>query len=315
MKLYSTVRKIPGGFMVLPMLLGALIHTFSPNLLKIGGFTEAITSSFPAYIGAFLFCMGTSMTFKAAPIMLKRGCGILFTKVFVASVIALCIGKFFGGDLFGLSALAILAAMNDTNGGMFIALTSSMGDETDVGSYVIQNIETGPFLTMLVLAGSGLANIPYIAMVSLIIPLLLGFIAGNLDPDVREYCSSKCEIILPFVGFSLGNTIDLSAVVTAGASGLLLGIATCVLTGLACITIDRLLGGTGVAGAAASSTAGNAAATPKAVAMADPTYTAIAPIATLQVAASVIVTAILTPLLTTYIYKQVKKKKVEEAAA
>ena len=315
MKLYKEVRKVPGGFMILPMLAGALIHTFAPDIVKIGGFTQAITSSFPAYIGAFLFCMGTSMTFKAAPIMMKRGCGILFTKVFTASVIALCISKFFGGELLGLSALAILAAMNDTNGGMFIALTSSMGDETDVGSYVIQNIETGPFLTMLVLAGSGMANIPYMAMVSLIIPLLLGFIAGNLDPDVREYCSSKCEIILPFVGFSLGNTIDLSAVVTAGFSGLVLGFVTCIITGFACILIDKLLGGTGVAGAAASSTAGNAAATPNAVAMADPAYAAIAPIATLQVAASVIVTSILTPILTTFMYRRVKKQHAEEQAA
>lgn len=312
MQIYKAVRKIPGGFMVLPMLVGALIHTFVPSLVKIGGFTQAITSSFPAYIGAFLFCMGTAMTFKAAPVMLKRGCGILGTKVFVASIIAVMVSKFFGGNLLGLSALAILAAMNDTNGGMFIALTSSMGDETDVGSYVIQNIETGPFLTMLVLAGSGMADIPYIAMVSLIVPLLLGFIAGNLDPDVREYCSSKSEIILPFVGFSLGNTIDLSAVVTAGFSGLMLGIATCILTGIACIFVDRFLGGTGVAGAAASSTAGNAAATPNAIAMADPTYAAIAPIATLQVAASVIVTSILTPILTTFIYRRVKKQHEAE---
>ncbi|SDE89095.1 2-keto-3-deoxygluconate permease [Sporomusa acidovorans] len=315
MQIYKRVRDIPGGFMIVPMLIGALINTFAPHFVRIGGFTEAIATSFPAFIGAFLFCMGTTMTFKAAPIMLKRGCGILFTKVSIASVIALMIAKFFGGDLFGLSALAILAAMNDTNGGMFIALTSGMGDETDVGSYVIQNIETGPFLTMVVLAGTGLANIPYMAMVSLLVPLVLGFILGNLDKDIREYCGARCEILLPYVGFALGNTINLYAVVTAGFSGLLLGFATCIITGFACITVDRLLGGSGVAGAAASSTAGNAAATPKAVAMADPAYAAIAPIATLQVAASVIVTSVLTPILTTFVYRRVKAKKMatEEA--
>jgi 2-keto-3-deoxygluconate permease len=309
MQILKGVRKVPGGFMIVPMLIGALINTFAPELIHIGGFTEALATGFPMYIGAFLFCMGTSMTFKAAPIMLKRGCGILVTKVGVASVIALIVAKFFGGDLFGLSALAILSAMNDTNGGMFIALTSSMGDENDLGSYVIQNIETGPFLTMLVLAGTGLANIPYMAMISLIVPLLLGFILGNLDKDIREYCSARCEIILLFVGFSLGNTINLKSLVTAGMSGLMLGVTTCVVTGTACILIDRFLGGSGIAGAAASSTAGNAAATPKAIAMADPTYAAIAPLATIQVASSVIVTAILTPLLTTFMYRKVRKAK------
>jgi 2-keto-3-deoxygluconate permease len=68
-----------------------------------------------------------------------------------------------------------------------------------------------------------------------------------------------------------------------------------------------LLGGSGVAGAAASSTAGNATGTPQAVALADPSYAAIAPIATIQVAASVIVTAILTPVLTAYVHRRVKR--------
>jgi hypothetical protein len=44
---------------------------------------------------------------------------------------------------------------------------------------------------------------------------------------------------------------------------------------------------------------------PQAVALADPTYAAIAPAATIQVAASVIVTAILTPLLTSWWFRNV----------
>ena len=71
-----------------------------------------------------------------------------------------------------------------------------------------------------------------------------------------------------------------------------------VITGTVCILADRLLGGSGIAGAAASRTAGTQGSRAEAVAMADPTYAAIAPIATVQVAASVIVTAVLTPILT-----------------
>jgi 2-keto-3-deoxygluconate permease len=43
--------------------------------------------------------------------------------------------------------------------------------------------------------------------------------------------------------------------------------------------------------------------------MADPTYAAIAPIATIQVAASVIVTAVLTPILTSFVYKRVQRQR------
>lgn len=119
------------------------------------------------------------------------------------------VATLFNGDLWGLSALAILAAMNDTNGGLFIALTSSMGDENDTGSNVFQSIETGPFLTMLVLAGAGLANIPYLTMISVIIPIVLGAILGNLDKDIREFCTKHQDIFVPFFGFALGNTINL----------------------------------------------------------------------------------------------------------
>jgi 2-keto-3-deoxygluconate permease len=120
---------------------------------------------------------------------------------------------------------------------------------------------------------------------------------------------------VPFMGFTLGQTINLSAVVTAGIPGVLLGVFVLVVTGTVCILADRLLGGSGIAGAAASSTAGNSAAVPKAVAMADPSYAAVAPIATVQVAASVIVTAILTPILTSLVYKRVQKQRAVEARA
>jgi hypothetical protein len=71
----------------------------------------------------------------------------------------------------GLSTLAIMVAMSDTNGGMFLALTSVMGDKEDAGTYVVQSIETGPFLTMAIFVGAGLAKIPYMDMVSVVAPI------------------------------------------------------------------------------------------------------------------------------------------------
>ena len=115
------------------------------------------------------------------------------------------------------------------------------------------------------------------------------------------------------MAFTLGQNINLANVVNAGFNGIALGLMTLIITGAVCIFVDKLLGGSGIAGAAASSTAGNSAAVPKAVAMADPLYAAIAPIATIQVAASVIVTAILTPILTAYMYRREQRKN--EAAA
>jgi len=299
--------------MVVPLFLGMCINTFAPNLLKIGGFTEALSGvGYPTVLGMYLFAVGCKMTFRAAPRMLKRGFGLLGAKVGFAILVAYAVAKLSGGELFGYSTLALMVALSDTNGGMFLALTSVMGDKDDAGTYVPQSIETGPFLTMLFLVGAGLANIPWLTMLSVVAPIAVGAVLGNLDDDIRAFFGKHEPIIVPFMAFTLGQNINLSAVVTAGIPGILLGVFVCVTTGTICIFVDRLLGGSGVAGAAASSTAGNSAAVPKAVALADPSYAAIAPIATIQVAASVIVTAVLTPLLTAWVYRG---KLAKDAAA
>ena len=309
MKILQTVNKVPGGLMVVPMFIGILVNTFAPDALKIGGFTEALTNKgYLTLIAMYLFVVGTKMTLRAAPVMLKRGFGIMFAKVGVAIVLSMAVAYFFNGDFLGLSTLAILAAMNDTNGGMFMALTSTFGDKEDAGTYVPQSIETGPFHTMLILEGAGLAHIPWLTMVSVIAPIAAGAILANLDEELREFFGSREAIIVPFMAFALGQTINLNAVAKAGLQGIVLGLTVLVATGTACILIDRLLGGSGVAGAAASSTAGNAAGTPQAVAIADPSYALIAPVATIQVAASVIITALLTPLLTAIVFKRNQSK-------
>jgi 2-keto-3-deoxygluconate permease len=313
MKIMKAVTAVPGGMMVVPLFIGMCINTFTPNLLNIGGFTQALGKvGFPTILGMYLFTVGTKLTLKAAPDMLKRGFGILFAKVGIATALALCVAHLFGGDLFGLSTLAVMVAMSDTNGGMFLALTSVMGSKEDAGTYVPQSIETGPFLTMLIFVGAGLANIPWLTLVSVIAPIFVGALLGNLDNDLREFFGGHEPIIVPFMAFTLGQNINLASVLTAGIQGVVLGISVLVITGAICITVDKLLGGSGIAGAAASSTAGNSAAVPNAVAMADPTFAAVAPTATVQVAASVIVTAILTPVLTAWMYRKVTRKKENE---
>src|SRR5437870_11275582 len=104
-----------------------------------------------------------------------------------AMLLALIVARYLGGNIFGLSTLAIMVALSDTNGGMFLALTSVMGNKEDSGTYVVQSIETGPFLTMLIFVGTGLAVIPWLTMVSVIAPIVAGTVFGNLDEDLKTF--------------------------------------------------------------------------------------------------------------------------------
>lgn len=304
-KIKKSIERIPGGMMVIPLILGAIFNTFLPGILNIGGFTTPLfKDGATALIGAFLFCMGAGIRIKAAPKVLKKGIAITFSKFIVALVIGLIVAKFFGENgIWGLSAVAIIAAMSNTNGGLYAALAGEYGDETDVGAIAIISMNDGPFLTMVALGAAGLANIPYIALIAVITPILIGMILGNLDDDMRVFLTKGGPVLIPFFAFALGAGLELDSLVKAGLPGVLLGIMTTFIGGIFNILSDKAVGGSGVAGAAASSTAGNAVATPHALALADPAMISLANAATPLVAASTVTTAILTPILTWLVKK------------
>jgi len=295
--------------MVIPLIMGALIKTFFPEFLKIGGFTTAIATNPLAILGVFFVCMGAGMEVKAAPKALKIGVVQTLPKYGVAVIIGLMVSHLFGvNGLCGISSLAFISAMSSTNGGLYTALTAEFGTKEEVGAIAILSIKDGPFLTMIALGTAGLASIPFMTLVGVILPLVIGVILGNLDPDMRTFLSKSGMVMIPFFAFGLGCGINLQTIYLAGFSGILLGLLTVVVCGFFTVLTDKITGGTGVAGAANSSTAGNAVATPAAVAMVDPSLTAAAAIATPQVAAAVITTALLVPVLTAFIAKRNKRK-------
>ncbi len=89
------LKKIPAGMMVVPMLLGAIINTFIPEVTNIGSFTTAIFTSAGANtaIGIQLFCLGTTLRLRDMGGVVKRGGVLLISKFVIGAAIGIVVGR------------------------------------------------------------------------------------------------------------------------------------------------------------------------------------------------------------------------------
>lgn len=298
------IKKVPAGMMVVPLLLGCLMNTLFPEALQIGGITTAtfFSAGSSCALGILLFCMGTTLKLREMPMVIKRGGILLLSKFFIGAALGIIVGKFFGpSGILGISALAMISGVTNSNGSVYYSLMTEYGDEKDCACFPVLALNDGPFLTLVALGTSGLAEIPIMSLVACLVPIVVGMILGNLDQKVADFFGPVTSAIIPFTGFSLGAGIDLINIVKGGLSGVVLGMITIFVGGGFIYLCDRLIGGRpGYAGWAVATTAGNAVAVPAAVALVDPSLKAVAEIATVQVAASVVLSALIVPFLVGY---------------
>jgi 2-keto-3-deoxygluconate permease len=306
MRILSNIERIPGGLMIVPLFLGAILHTFFPGTGKyFGSFTNGIISGTVPILAVWLFCLGSSINVSATGTVLRKSGTLVCTKLAVAWVVAVISmrlipeGGISTGLFAGLSTLALVAAMDMTNAGLYASVMQVYGTKEEAGASVLIAMESGPLMTMLILGTTGAASFEPQHLIGVLIPFLVGFILGNLDHDIRKLLSPGTKTLIPFFGFALGNSIDLSVIISTGLLGVCMAMAVIVITGIPLILADIFIGGgRGTAGIAASSTAGAAVATPVLIAEVSPQFASVAPAATSLVAASVVITALVVPVLT-----------------
>ncbi|MEL4504626.1 2-keto-3-deoxygluconate permease [Luteococcus sp. H138] len=307
--LYEWMGRIPGGAMVIPLILGSVVGTFFPGFLELGSFTTGLfKSSATPLIALLILSTGMQITVRSSGPVLAHTGVILLMKTIIPGLAIVALGLVTGPNgLLGVSLLALLTVVSNSNGGIWLAFTGKYGDYRDRGAYIASAVNDGPFFTLLFLGVSGLASIPWTLMLAAVLPLLIGMLIGNLNPTWTNVMRPTGAIVIPFFSFALGTGINLRAIATGGAVGIFLGMASCLITGLSTYLGYRFLlrrrDESGM-GFAAATTAGNAIATPLIVAQADPTYQPFVEAATAQVAAAVLVSAILAPLFAAWVLRR-----------
>lgn len=318
MQLKKTIEKIPAGMMIVPLFIGAIIRLFYPNPALPTEFLPGFTGSFLTGTSVILFIwftsVGATIDLKTSGYVAKKGLTLLIGKVVLAGLLGVIVGHLLPaggiteGAFAGFSALAVIASFNETNGGLYMGIMTTLRRDEDAAGFPFISIESGPFMTMITMGVAGMASFPITAFVSTLIPFALGITLGSLDIEFRKFFAPVVPAMIPFFALTLGFGIDLTAILKSGLVGIVMGIAVLAISGSILSFLDRYLTKSdGVAGWAAGSTAGASVAVPAAIAQLAPQYQPIAGQATAIVATSVLVTAILTPIVTMQMEKRARK--------
>jgi len=313
--IWDTLQKIPGGIMLVPLFLGVLVNTFAPDAINIGAFTTALfRGGAMPLIAVLFFCSGAQINLRAAGMSVYKGSVLCAAKVLVGTGFGVLFARVFGPEaaLLGITPLALISALGNSNGGLFTALAAKYGDKSDVGGIAVLSSNDGPFFEMMLMGAVGVAAIPGMVLFATVLPILVGMVIGNLDDKMRDFLKPGMAISIFFFAFPLGAGLSLRTLLVAGPPGVLLGLLA-LSTGVVAYFAYRLLvprkeRRTCVAGAAVGTTAGNAIATPAAIAAVDPSWLPWAEVATAQVATSIIVTALLCPFLVDFLYRMEKRR-------
>lgn len=293
----NKMKNLPGGLVIIPLVIAVVLATFVPQVFQIGGYVTALFYEGNAcMMGFFLIVCGSMIDIKQVGMPLYKGVIMTGTKFLLGVIVGLIVGKICGPEGFlGIAPFVLIATITNSNGSLYISLSSQFGNATDTGAISILSLNDGPFFTL----------------IAVLVPLLIGFIWGNLDKGFRDACKTAQPIVTFFMTISIGAKTDIKTILTAGASGIVLGLISAATAVIFFFVINLLLPKKerNAMGAAIGTTALNSAMTPAAVAEADPSMEGMVSMATAQCATASIITLFLCPFITAAFDKWMQKRQ------
>ena len=300
MRILERMEKFPGGMVVIPMFAAALVNTLFPRALEIGGVTTALFKDGTlAIIGMLLFFSGSQLKLSSLGTALRRGGILIGVKILVAFAAGLFMMKFFGPEGFlGISTLALVTAVSNNNPAVYLALVKKYGDDIDASVFGLLCLISMPVLPIAVLGLSG-GGFDIREIITLLAPFILGIVLANLDVKIAELTSGGTAVMLPFIGFCFGASVNLFRAFESVRAGLLILLIYTVVTMLPQLAADRLLAGRpGYAALSSCTIGGTAVAIPSIVGKALPIHAPYAEAAVAQLALAMTLSCLLTPYLT-----------------
>lgn len=311
--MYRFMKRFPGGLLLYPMLLSALINTFFPDLFHIGGLSEAFftTKGINYVVAATCFCSGAGLNTKTLLAVLKKQGVLLFVKTVMVIATSMLFLQCFGpAGIFGVSAIAFVAIVCSTNPSLFLALESDLGTPTDLLAFGLVGLFCVPAYPMLVYGIAQAAPIDWTPIISTLIPILFGMVLGNLDEEMAKFLAPGVLVLTPLMGWSFGSGINIINALKAGPQGLAMTVVFYLVCLPAMLFVERkFLKADGVSSVALTSIAGMSVSVPMIMATSNPAMQAFAESAAAQISFGVVLSSLITPLLAKGIAKRQALKK------
>ncbi len=310
------MRRIPGGMLLVPMFISALIYTFAPETFYIGGLSQALFTreGLNYVLAAAIFFSGATIDLRTLSQVIKKQGVLILVKTALSIGLGMLFIKTFGIEgVFGISAVAFVCAITSANPSLYLALIESYGEERDQAAFGLVGLITIPAYPIFVYGISQGGQMDWMPIISALIPLILGIILGNLDEDWRKLLGPGVPATIPLMGWAFGTSINLLDAGRAGFQGILLTAIYYLIMPTVLILFSRLvLKDSGVPAMAMSSIAGMSASVPFILAQTMPELEAVAPAATAQLVLGVVISSILTPIL---VKKLAGKNKISKTQA
>lgn len=312
--IWKSLQKVPAGTMFVPLIIGAIITTVCQGFFQFdlwGTLGNPMKDMFSSsgqmlIIGLMLFCTGTQLKISDMKDALHRGVLLILVRLGIAYLLCALFYMAFGYDgIFGISFLAFVCAVTSANAALYMGIISPFGDKADKASFGIMLICSMPLLPLLFLGfygTSGFGEAQVMQIISLIIPFILGMVLGNLDEDIRKVFAGGNAIILPFLGFEFGSTINLINAFKMIPQGLLLSIVYFIIVIIPFYLFERtVLHRPGYASVASDSLAGVALVIPSMAATSNAAFEPYVTSAVAVLAFVLAVTNILCPFMVKFI--------------
>lgn len=121
----NKMKALPGGLVIIPLVIAVVLATFCPQVFQIGGYVTALFyEGNSCMMGFFLIVCGSMINIKQVGMPLYKGVAMTGVKFVLGVIVGLVVGKVCGpAGFLGIAPFVFIAAITNSNGSLYISLS------------------------------------------------------------------------------------------------------------------------------------------------------------------------------------------------